>query len=129
SAHGAAAADAYATIQRRVDALAVVHRHHYAEMEENRGLELKSVIGELASNIRATSASETAKLGITLNVEPVLVTQDVAVAVSFLLTELIELAASVNPQAQIGVSLRPVPDTETAVLRTSSPALVESEQL
>jgi two-component sensor histidine kinase len=129
SAHGAAAADAYATIQRRVDALAVVHRHHYAEMEENRGLELKSVIGELASNIRATSASETAKLGITLNVEPVLVTQDVAVAVSFLLTELIELAASVNPQAQIGVSLRPVPDTETAVLRTSSPALVESEEL
>lgn len=129
SAHGAAAADAYATIQRRVDALAVVHRHHYAEMEENRGLELKSVIGELASNIRATSSSEAAKIGITLNVEPVLVTQDVAVAVSFLLTELIELAASVNPQAQIGISLRPVEGSDTAVLRASSPSLVESEEL
>src|SRR3546814_11954106 len=28
---------AYASIQRRVDALAVVHRNHFAEMEENRG--------------------------------------------------------------------------------------------
>lgn len=129
SAHGAAAADAYATIQRRVDALAVVHRHHYAEMEENRGLELKSVIGELASNIRSTASADSGKLGITLNVDPVLVTQDVAVAVSFLLTELIELAASVNPHAQIGISLRPVADSETAVLRASSPALVEGEQL
>ncbi len=128
SAHGEAAADAYATIQRRVDALAVVHRHHYAEMEENRGLELKSVIGELSSNIRAT-ASGSAKLGITLNVEQVLVTQDVAVAVSFLLTELIELAVSVNPEAQVGVSLRHVAGTDTAVLRASSPALVEGEEL
>lgn len=76
SAHGEAATDAYATIQRRVDALAVVHRHHYAEMEENRGLELKSVIGELASNIRATASGSATKLGITLNVESVLVTQD-----------------------------------------------------
>ncbi len=129
SARGDAAADAYATIQRRVDALAVVHRHHYAEMEENRGLELKSVIGELSSNIRATASDTTAKVGIVLNVEPVLVTQDVAVAVSFLLTELIELAVSVNPQAQIGVSLRHVAGTDTAVLRTTSPSLVEGEEL
>jgi len=57
------------------------------------------------------------------------VTQDVAVAVSFLLTELIELAVSVNPVAQIGVSLRHVAGTDTAVLRTTSPALVESEEL
>jgi two-component sensor histidine kinase len=128
SAHGAAASDAYATIQRRVDALAVVHRHHYAEMEENRGLELKSVIGEMASNIRATAPDSASRLGITLNVDQVLVTQDVAVAVSFLLTELIELAASVNPQAQIGVSLRQVTGSDTAVLRTSSPALVESDE-
>ena len=131
SAHGAAAGDAYATIQRRVDALAVVHRHHYAEMEENRGLELKSVIGELASNIRATAAGSgsASKLGITLNVESVLVTQDAAVAVSFLLTELIELAVSVNPNAQIGISLRHVAGSDTAILRATSPALVESEEL
>ncbi len=128
SAHGAAASDAYATIQRRVDALAVVHRNHYAEMEENRGLELKSVIGELASNIRATAPESSARLGIALNVDQVLVTQDVAVAVSFLLTELIELATSVNPQAQIGISLRHIGNTDTAVLRASSPSLVEGTE-
>lgn len=127
SVHGAAAADAYATIQRRVDALAVVHRNHYAEMEENRGLELKSIIGELASNIRATAPETSAKLGIVLNVEPVLVTQDVAVAVSFLLTELIELAVSVAEQAQINVSVREVVGADNAVLRVSSPALVEGD--
>ena len=40
-------AAAYASIQRRVDALAVVHRNHYAELEENRGVALKSLITEL----------------------------------------------------------------------------------
>ena len=34
-------AAAYASIQRRVDALAVVHRNHYAELEANRGVALK----------------------------------------------------------------------------------------
>ena len=64
-AKSAEASAAYASIQRRVDALAVVHRHHFAEMEENRGLELRSVIGELASNIRATAPERSAGLGIT----------------------------------------------------------------
>ena len=48
-------AAAYASIQRRVDALAVVHRNHYAELEENRGVALKPLISELAANLRATA--------------------------------------------------------------------------
>ena len=48
AARSAEATQAYASIQRRVDALAVVHRNHFAELEENRGLSLRSVIGELA---------------------------------------------------------------------------------
>jgi two-component sensor histidine kinase len=64
------AATAYASIQRRVDALAVVHRNHFAEMEENRGLNLRTMIGELAANIRATAPEDNAGLGITLDVEP-----------------------------------------------------------
>src|SRR4029434_6076026 len=86
------AAAAYASIQRRVDALAVVHRNHYAELEENRGVALKSVIGELAANIRATAPERASGLGITLEIEPLLVNQDVAIAVAFLITELVELA-------------------------------------
>ena len=49
-ARGAASEEvgaAYASIQRRVDALAVVHRNHFAELEENRGVALRSLISEL----------------------------------------------------------------------------------
>lgn len=119
---------AYASIQRRVDALSVVHRHHFAEMEDNRGLSLRAVIGELSSNIRATSP-ENSGLAILLEVEPWLVTQDVAIAIAFLLTEIIELAMSITPDTQIRLSVREGETPNTAILRASSPALVESEQL
>lgn len=123
------AAAAYASIQRRVDALAVVHRNHFAEMEENRGLGLRSVIGELSANIRATAPDESHGLGITLEITPFLVSQDVAVAVAFLLTELIELAISCNPAAQIRIAARPDAVEGRAVLRIVSTALIECDAL
>lgn len=128
-AKGAEASEAYAAIQRRVDALAVVHRHHYAEMEDNRGLELRSVIGELASNIRATAPERAQMIGISLEVEPFLVTQDTAVAVAFLITEIVELAIGCNPAAQVRISVRPGEEAGKAVLRVVSPALVDSADL
>jgi len=123
------ATDAYASIQRRVDALAVVHRHHYAELEENRGLELRSVIGELASSIRATAPERASALGITLEIEPFLVNQDVAIAVAFLITEIVELAMSCNGGAQVRISIKSGEEPDRAVLRVTSPALVESTEL
>jgi two-component sensor histidine kinase len=123
------ASAAYASIQRRVDALAVVHRNHHAEMEDNRGLGLRGMIGELASNIRATASEKSSRLGITLDVQPFLVNQDVAVAVAFLITEIIELAMSGNPEAQIRISLREGEGAGHAVLRVGSAALVETEAL
>jgi signal transduction histidine kinase len=83
-------AAAYASIQRRVDALAVVHRNHYAELEENRGVALRSLISELAANLRATAPASAAGMQIRLDIEPFYVTQDVAVSVAFLVTELVE---------------------------------------
>jgi two-component system, sensor histidine kinase PdtaS len=85
-------AAAYASIQRRVDALAVVHRNHYAELEENRGVALKSLISELAANLRATAPATAAGMTIRLDIEPYYVTQDVAVSVAFLITEIVEFA-------------------------------------
>ncbi|RYY26832.1 MAG: sensor histidine kinase [Sphingomonadales bacterium] len=123
------AAEAYASIQRRVDALAVVHRNHYAEMEENRGLELRSVIGELAANIRATAPEHASGLGITLETEPVLVNQDVATAIAFLLTEIVELAMNCMNGAQIRITVKAGPEEDRATLRVISPALVESPEL
>ena len=84
-------AAAYASIQRRVDALAVVHRNHYAELEENRGVALKPLISELAANLRATAPSSAAGMQIRLDIEPFHVTQDTAVSVAFLVTEITEL--------------------------------------
>lgn len=121
------AVSAYAAIQRRVDALAVVHRHHFAELEDNRGLGLRSVVSELAANIRGGEGGR--DLGITLEIAPYLVSQDSAVAVTFLITEIVELAMSVNATAQIAIRLRPGETDNRALLRISSPALIESERL
>jgi signal transduction histidine kinase len=85
-------AAAYASIQRRVDALAVVHRNHYAELEESRGVALKPLISELGANLRATAPASAAHMQIRLDVEPFYATQDVAVSIAFLITELVELA-------------------------------------
>jgi two-component sensor histidine kinase len=46
-------ARAYAAIGRRVGALSIVHRNHFAEMEENRGIALRPLISELAAELRA----------------------------------------------------------------------------
>lgn len=119
---------AYASIQRRVDALAVVHRYHFAELEENHGVELRSVIGELASNLRATAPSD-ARLAITLEIEPHAVNQDVAVAVSFLVTELCELAMQAEGGTAIRITLRGGTAPDQAILRVSSPALIASVEL
>ncbi|MBX9731145.1 MAG: histidine kinase, partial [Sphingomonas sp.] len=136
-ARSAEATAAYASIQRRVDALAVVHRNHFAEMEETRGVSLRSVIGDLASNIRATAPDSTG-LSILLDLDSYLSTQDVATAVAFLLTEVIELAMMAHHDPALRISLKPATDAvETgstvgsarALLRISSPALVDTPKL
>ncbi|WP_375427783.1 sensor histidine kinase [uncultured Sphingomonas sp.] len=123
------AAVAYASIQRRVDALAVVHRNHFAEMEDNRGLGMRSVLGELASNIRATAPDGASSLGITLDIDNYLVTQDVAVAVAFIVTELIELAMNIDSAAVIRISLKESEDDGRARLRVVSRSLVDGDGL
>jgi two-component sensor histidine kinase len=131
SARSADATAAYSSIQRRVDALAVVHRNHFAELEENRGLNLRTMIGELSANIRATVSDRSHGMGITLDIDPYLVNQDVAVALAFLVTETIELAMSCDPAAQIRIVVKPadklVDKPDRALLRVVSRALVESD--
>ncbi|RJF90548.1 sensor histidine kinase [Sphingomonas cavernae] len=130
-ARGANAPDvarAYASIQRRVDALSVVHRNHYAELEESRGVELRKLVGELAQNLRASVPEGEHGPIITLDLATCYVTQDVAVPVAFLLTELIELAMSCDARARIAITLRPV-DAGSARLSVCSSALIESAAL
>src|ERR1044072_3072840 len=53
SAETAEAQEAYAGVSRRVGALSIVHRNHYAEMEENRGIALRPPPPEPAAELRA----------------------------------------------------------------------------
>jgi two-component system, sensor histidine kinase PdtaS len=97
-------AAAYASIQRRVDALAVVHRNHYAELEDNRGVALKPLISELAANLRATAPASALGMSIRLGLEPYYATQDVAVSVAFLITEIAEYAM-LSGAASVSIAL------------------------
>jgi two-component sensor histidine kinase len=124
SAHDSEAVEAYATIQRRVDALSVVHRNHYAELEEHRGVGVRSLISELSASLRATAPAEARRFGIQIDSDNLHISQDVAVPIAFLLTELVELAMLSNPRTAMGVSVQLEPDrTDRAMLRIVSPAL------
>ena len=114
---------AYASIQRRVDALAVVHRNHYAELEENRGVGLRPLLGELASNLRATAAPEAANMLITLELVPAFASQDVAVPVAFLVTELVELAMQCDPAGGVAIRLQATGQPNRAELIVVAPGL------
>jgi two-component sensor histidine kinase len=119
-------AAAYASIQRRVDALAVVHRNHYAELEENRGVALRSIIAELTANLRATAPPGAQHLTITLDMIPGFITQDVAVPVAFLVTEIVELVMNCDPTGTIAMTLTPGDTPERALLTIESKKLGEA---
>ena len=114
---------AYGSIGRRVGALAIVHRNHYAEMEENRGISMRPLLSELAAELRATAPESARGLHIDLEVEPLNTTQDVAVSVAFLITEVVEFALLRNPAETIEISLRRTSDL-TGRLTLASPVLV-----
>jgi two-component sensor histidine kinase len=118
------AADAYATIQRRVDALALVHRSHYAELEVNHGIALRPLVGELAANLRGSLGPDIRPPVITLHLELFHANQDTAASVAFLLVEMIETAMRRVPGSPITITLEAVPGkTDRARLAVLSPAL------
>jgi two-component system, sensor histidine kinase PdtaS len=124
SAETGEAREAYAGISRRVGALSIVHRNHFAEMEENRGIALRPLISELAAELRATAPEAARTLVIELEMDTVYTTQDVAVATSFLITEIVEYAMLHCPAEPIEISLRRTSDL-TARLTLCSPVLIE----
>ncbi len=112
------AAAAYASIQRRVDALAVVHRNHYAELEENRGVALKALVSELAANLRATAPTKASGMQIRLALEPLYATQDVAVSTAFLVTEVVEFGMLCGAR-MVAIALEPEQDGRARLVMES----------
>ena len=121
------ARSAYAGIGRRVGALSVVHRNHYAEMEESRGIALRPLLSELAAELRGSAPEEARGLTIELEVDAVHTTQDVAVAIAFLVTEIVEFAMLHYPGDPVEISLRRTSEL-TARLTLSSRALNPDEE-
>jgi len=114
---------AYSAIGRRVDALSVVHRYHYAELEENRGIALRPLLTELAADLRSSAPAESRSLRIELELDAPSTTQDVAVAAAFLITEIVEFAMLRHPEDTVEISLRRE-DELTATLAIASSVLV-----
>ncbi|HEY0629614.1 MAG TPA: sensor histidine kinase [Sphingomicrobium sp.] len=128
SIHGRSAAQpeakaAYSAIGRRVDALSVVHRHHYAEMEENRGIALRPLLTELAADLRSSAPSEARGMRFDLELDAPSTTQDVAVAAAFLITEIVEFAMLRKPTDPVEITLRRDNDL-SATLSISSSVLL-----
>jgi two-component sensor histidine kinase len=114
---------AYAAIGRRVDALSVVHRNHFAEVEENRGIALRPLLHELGEILRASAPASAAGSVIQLNADSVRTTQDAAVAVAFFVTELIEFAMLQGAAQPIEIELKRTSEL-AASLTVSSDALI-----
>ena len=120
------ARDAYSSIGRRVGALAIVHRNHYAEMEENRGIAIRPLLSELAAELRAGAPDSARGLAIDLDVESLHTTQDVAVSVAFLITEVVEFAMFRRPDQPVEISVRRTSEL-TGRLAMASPVLVPDD--
>ena len=117
------ASAAYSAIGRRVDALSVVHRNHFADVEESRGLALRPLLVELAATLRASAPAEARNLVIHADIDQVNTTQDAAVAVSFFVTEVVEFAMLCQAGAPVEIELRRVGEL-SARLTLASEALV-----
>lgn len=99
------AAAAYRSIQRRVDALSVVHRNHFAELEDNEGIAVRPLVSELGAGLRGTNPTDP-HMQVSVKVDPVYVTQDIAVPIAFLITELGEIALLVDPSKPLTISIK-----------------------
>lgn len=116
------AAEAYASIQRRVDALAIVQRNLLAEQEQG-AMPARAVIAELASGLQQ-SAPRGTRLVIALDVADLRISQDIAVPIAFLLTELVEMAMLADRESDIAIELEaPNSENRCALLSVCSPAL------
>lgn len=132
SIHGRSAAtqesrDAYVAIGRRVDALSVVHRNHFAEVEESMGIPLRPLLVELAAILRASVPEDARSMSVQLDAEPLFTTQDAAVAVSFFVTEVVEHVMLTAPGESVEIELHRLSEL-AAVLTVSSRALVETDE-
>jgi two-component sensor histidine kinase len=84
------------------------------------------LVTELAAELRATAPETARGLAIDLDLDSLFTTQDAAVAVAFLITEVIEFAMLNAPEGSIELSLRRTSEL-TARLSLGSPVLLPDD--
>lgn len=110
---------AYRGIQRRVDTLAVVHRHLQAKTEDDAAISLGTMLGELTVGLRHAFESGARPAPLTIEAAAVHVDQDIALPVAFIVTELVELAHEAMPGAPIAIRLERDPQKRVTLSITS----------
>lgn len=119
------AQQAYTAIQRRVDALSIVHRNHYAELERNLGIDVRTLISELVANFRANAGQAGPAPVMTVAVPALTVGQDTATPLAFLFTEIAEMALFADPSAPVAIAVTPLGEKLTARLSVTSQSLAK----
>ncbi len=118
---------AYAAIGRRVDALSVVHRNHFAEVEESRGISMRPLLVELGATLRASAPDDARATSIQLDIDPLYTTQDAAVATAFFVTEVVEFAMLRRPGEAVEIELRRVSELAARLTISSNALMLEEE--
>lgn len=98
----------YLSIQRRVDALAVVQRYHYAEVDEQRGVNARPMLNEIASGLRTSAQIQSGSdIDISVSCDILYLHQDIAAPLAFMTAELADLViASGVGNAPFEISLK-----------------------
>lgn len=113
-AAGDGADQAFLTIQRRVDALSVVYRNHRAVHEVQTGISLRSLICELVGSFREADGNSDLSRFTKLDIDELCVNQDVAMATTFLLTEIFDSLASGGAADDLLISVHADPTSDAA---------------
>jgi two-component system, sensor histidine kinase PdtaS len=99
------AVGAYRTMQRRVDALAVVYRHLQAEGERPVGVAANTLLNDLSNGLRQSLDTSGSGGALHIDTVPAHVAQDIALPMAFFVTELVELAFVRDPAGTVVIAL------------------------
>ena len=116
-------ARAYAQVQARVAALAVVHRWMYdSAAPGGRDVDLRALASDLCSGLeQSLTASEGISISIACHVDRVFVGQDTAVPIAFLITELVSCAARLSSPAPLSVAVHAIGTADSVRLTIAAP--------
>jgi two-component sensor histidine kinase len=116
-----AVAHAYSTVQARVGALALVHRWMYDDAGAH-GVDLHGFATDLCASLeQGLTASEGITPHLRCTVDRIVVAQDTAVPVAFLITELVSLAARLSSPKPAEVSVTATAANGRATLTIKAP--------